>query len=306
MAFRIATFNVKDLFDATDDASRRHLEAKLTWLAGMVNRLNPDVLGLQEVGSAAVVSALMARVKGSAFAEPVIGTADARGIRNALVARVPILTSRVHTSDQLDFPRFHASDPPPFGSRVPLRRGIVHVRVDGGALGEVDILVAHFKSRHATSMTGADGVSVKASTARERAEGELRALVWRSSEALFVRGLVDQVMAERAGAKVAVVGDLNDGPESLVVKIVRGGLGDPGGLRPSAELVLAEQRYSILHSGNKGHIDHILVSESLRTRMVGATFLNDQLREHAAHDLSEGGAVPTADSDHAPLVAWFE
>ena len=304
MALRIATFNVKDLFDATDEASRRNLDLKLTWLAAMVKRLDPDVLGLQEVGSVAVVRELMARAFGGSFAEPLMGTRDARGIGNALVARVPILASRVHTSDQLEFPRFHASDPPPFGGRLPLRRGVVHARVDGGALGEIDVLVAHFKSRRATPMIGEDGAPVGATTARHRAEGELRALVWRASEALFVRGLVDQVAAERAYAKVAVVGDLNDGPESLVVKIVKGSSSDPGSLCASAELVDAQHRYSILHGGAKGHLDHILVSESLRAHTTGAMFLNDQLREHPS--VSEPGAPPTVDSDHAPLVACFE
>ena len=71
-----------------------------------------------------------------------------------------------------------------------------------------------------------------------------------------------------------------------------------------ADLVEAQRRYSIVHGGTKGHIDHILVSESLRARMIGATFLNDQLREHP--NVFEPGALPTADSDHAPLVAWFE
>lgn len=302
MALRIATFNVKDFFEATDDLSRRRLDAKVAWLAAMVTRLDADVLGLQEVGSAAVLAELTKRVEKFSYAEPVVGTADGRGIRNALISRVPILASGVFTSSLLDFPRFHASDPPPFGARLPLRRGVVHARVDAGALGQVDVLCAHFKSRHATPMTGEDGAPVLPTCERERAEGELRALLWRSAEALFVRGVADELIASRAGAKVVMLGDLNDTIDSLPVQIVQGKKGEPGRLASCAEVVPAERRFSILHNGGRNHIDHILASPALRARLRGAAFLNEELREHGHHQ-DENDA---RDSDHAPLVAWFD
>ena len=301
MGLRMATFNVKDFFEARDDASRRRLDARLAWLAGVVTRLDADILGLQEVGSAAVLAELTGSMGGGGYAEPVVGTADARGIRNVLLARVPILASRVHTADHLEFPRFHASDPPPFGTRLPLSRGIVHARVDAGPLGEVDVLVAHFKSGHATPMMNADGVFVPPATERERAEGKLRALAWRSAEALFVRGVVDDRMAAQPDVRLAVLGDLNDVPDSLPVRIVQGEKDRPASLSSCAEIVPVERRFSIVHRGIRGQIDHILVSSALRPRLTAAAFLNEHLREHGPLE----DEVDAVDSDHAPLVASF-
>ena len=148
MALTLATFNVKDLFDVPsgDAAGRAHLDAKLDNLARIVARADADLLALQEVGSAAVVRALATRLEGGGgYGEPVVGTADARGIRCAVLSRLPLVASKVHTADHLEFPRFVSSDPSPFRSRIPLRRGVVHVTVDAPSFGTLDLLVAHFE-----------------------------------------------------------------------------------------------------------------------------------------------------------------
>ena len=49
-------------------------------------------------------------------------------------------------------------------------------------------------------------------TSRAFAEGRLRSLVWRAAEALFVRGLVDDLLAADREGHIVVAGDLNDHP----------------------------------------------------------------------------------------------
>jgi endonuclease/exonuclease/phosphatase family metal-dependent hydrolase len=318
MPFSLVTYNVKDLFDVPTGSSRVNLDAKLAHLAGVLGRANADVVALQEVGSGKIVRELTSLVPALRYGEPIVGTADARGIRCAIVSRLPVLESQVHTADHLPFPAFVAGDPPPFGTRIPLRRGIVRARVDAGPLGAVDVLVAHFKSNRPLALREAAGDmrEMPLVTARDYAEAHLRSLVWRSAEALFVRGLVDGLLADDApGADraarsadapsgdrrhVIVAGDLNDHPTSAVVRVVTGG--GPLALRPCADVVPEAARFSILRYGEPQQIDHVLVTRLLRERLTAARFLNEGLRDHSDLGID---APPHPDSDHAPLLVSF-
>jgi predicted extracellular nuclease len=231
-----------------------------------------------------------------------VGTPDARGIRCALVSRLPVTTSRVHTAEALDFPVYQAGDPAPFGRRIPLRRGVVHARVEAEGIGPVDVLVAHFKSPRAVALRDASGREIEPRAAREAAEGMLRSLVWRAAEALHVRAIVDALLADHARALVAVVGDLNDVPGSVVVRALQGD-GD-GSLLDCAARVPTERRFSAIHAGARIQIDHVLASQPLYARLTAARFVNETLREHVVP--ADGEEHPTVDSDHAPLVVRFE
>jgi endonuclease/exonuclease/phosphatase family metal-dependent hydrolase len=308
--FTLATYNVLDLFEAlpNDARSRAHLDAKLAHLAGVLERANADVVALQEVGTAAVLRELTARVPALGYGEPIVGTADPRGIRCAILSRLPVLESFVYTAEYLTFPAFVVGDPPPFGTRIPLRRGIVRARVDVPSLGPVDVLSAHFKSNRSVPLRNASG-DIPPVTSRDYAEAHLRSNVWRAAEALFVRGIVDDLLAasapgvDRADAPsrhVAVAGDLNDHPASSVVRVVAGG--GPLELRPCADMVPEPSRFSILHQGKRQQIDHILVTSPLRQRLTSAQFLNDRLRDHGELGPND---PPLPESDHAPLVVSF-
>ncbi|HEY2514182.1 MAG TPA: endonuclease/exonuclease/phosphatase family protein, partial [Polyangiaceae bacterium] len=165
--FTVATYNVKDLFEAGSPfapAALRdpaiagpHVAAKLDSIARMLARAAADVVALQEVGSADVVRALAARLPQLGYGPPVMGTVDRRGIGCAILSRLPVLESGVHTAEALPFPAFVAGDPPPFGHRIPLRRGVPYARIDAGALGPVDVLVAHFKSNRGLPLLDAQG-----------------------------------------------------------------------------------------------------------------------------------------------------
>ena len=285
----------------------------------MVRRIDADVLALQEAGPPETLDRLLDALEHrGGYGPPIVGTADARGIRCALLTRVPVLRSEVHVTDALPFPVFHEGDPPPFGARLPLRRGIVHARIDAGAFGPIDLFVAHFKSRRPAPLRDAAGNAARglgSATPRERAESELRSLIWRSAEALYVRSKVDDVFAADPNAMAAVLGDFNDVAGSVPVNIVAGSGGSEriGELQSCAEVVPEGGRFSIIHRGNGMQIDHILVSAPLRARLKDAWILNDALREHSPVFAGNSGAagapcdaLPTIDSDHAPFVARFE
>ena len=341
MALSIATFNVKDLLEPRTDREREVLPAKLDFVARTLAACDADVVGLQEIGPPELLEAVLQRLPArGGYGEPIIGTADARGIRCALLSRVRVVEARVHTADALPFPVFREGDPPPFGDRIPLRRGVVHARVDAARLpglgaSTVDVLVVHFKSSRPVPARDAAGNELteagprgrQPARGRERSEAALRSLVWRAAEALHVRGLVDDVMARalaearlgesgesgKAGrAAVAVVGDLNDLPDSVPVRTVRGEPEGQGGagdeLLDCTSRLPVRERFSVLHDGRATQIDHVLASASLYARLEHAAFLNAGLRQHppvrGVHG-EELRAEPQVDSDHAPLVARF-
>lgn len=303
MSLRIATFNLKDFFLPRNDAERSAAPGKFANVAANLRRANADVVALQEVGEEQQLGRLVKDLADLGYGEPVVGTTDKRGIRCAILSRLPIQWSQVHTQKTLPFPRFIEGDTEPFVDRIPLRRGVVHVRVEAPHIGEVDVLTAHFKSNLPVRLRGADGREIEDTTTRGRAESAIRSLVQRAAEALYIRGLVDDIMKTSPDHAVCVLGDLNDQVDSLPVRILRG-YGMPGhdALRPVAELLHADQRFSCFHGNEKALIDHILVSERLFGYAKSYEIYNEDLRYHGPH---VEPIAPTEDSDHALCVATF-
>ncbi len=295
--FSLATFNVKDLFE---DALRVSApQSKLDEIASQLARADADVIALQEIASQEALREILKRMPGGAdYRHVVLALPDQRGIRNAIVSRLPFVHETVHIADELPFPIFREGDAQPFPKRIPLRRGVPHVRVDVPQVGLVAVLTAHFKSKLSAALVRPDGTKKEPVTEMERAEGDVRSLVLRAAEALFVRGLVDAALT--VTPNVALMGDLNDTFDSVPLQIVRGSV--DGMLHACAAIVPKEARFSTMHGGKKEQIDHILVSAQLRERLEAAAFQNEALRDHGPF---VPGVSPTADSDHALFVARF-
>lgn len=114
-------------------------------------------------------------------------------------------------------------------------------------------------------------------------------------EALFVRGLVDEILGAESSAAVCVLGDLNDVPGSVVLRVVQGE--GPGSLFAVAEKCPLPERFSVMHGGHRAQLDHIFVSDALVPHVKRAWFVQEGLRDHGMNP-----EPITSDSDHAPLV----
>jgi endonuclease/exonuclease/phosphatase family metal-dependent hydrolase len=240
---------------------------------------------------------------GAGLGEPFVGAADARGIRCALLSRLPLLDVRDHTAAALAFPAFAETDPAPFGTRIPLRRGVVHAVLEPPGMPRVHVFSAHFKSGLGVPLRGSGGVELPATTPRARSEALVRSLVWRAAEALHLRGLVDDALAASPSAQAIVAGDLNDVPESPVLGALRGD--GAGELFDCAARIPNERRFSVIQGGRGVQLDHVLVTAGLYAHVVGARFVNSRLRDHGSFVRREP-EPPSIDSDHAPLVVRFE
>jgi endonuclease/exonuclease/phosphatase family metal-dependent hydrolase len=303
MAWTVATFNVMNLLEPRDELERGRLGAKVDAIARTLLECDADVVALQEIGSSGLARALVAALPGAGYGKPFVGTADARGIRCALLSRLPVVDAREHTADALPFPTFGTEDPPPFGTRIPLRRGVVHALVEAPQVGRVHVLSAHFKSRVGVPLRDVGRAELPAKTTRERSEALVRSLVWRCAEALHVRGVIDEVLARTPEAHVVLAGDLNDVPESPVLGALRGD--GPGQLFDCASRIPVESRFSVIHEGRGVQLDHALATAALHARLASARFENADLRDHGPF-VPGVPEAPSVDSDHAPLVVRFE
>ena len=109
----------------------------------------------------------------------------------------------------------------------------------------------------------------------------------RTEQARAVAGFVEELMGAAPGARVVVLGDLNDFEGSEPLRVL-----EAAGLEDLVERVPLDRRYSYVYLGNSQVLDHILVSPALAT---GA----------AAEMVHVNAEFPDADraSDHDPVIA---
>ncbi len=332
MAFSIATFNVRDLFDDAvphvigqldrdgysvwaQKRARLLYARKLEAVAAMVARMDADVVAFQEIEGAHVLDALRVLLPQSKYLPAVVGAQDERGIACGILSRFPVSSTEVHRAGELSFPAFADGDSRPFAGRLRSRRGVLEATVtlpDGGSLG---LMVVHFKSARPVSRRDAAGEAIEPEGHYAAAEGAARATVLRLAEALHLRSLVEARLMRDARAQLAVLGDFNDGPQSVVVRSVAGDFAEAprgrgsdldvtaaleaGVLHACARAVPAASRHTIIVRGNAQQVDHLLVSRALWRRFRGARILNEDLRDSALDGRED------VESDHAPLVASF-
>lgn len=102
----------------------------------------------------------------------------------------------------------------------------------------------------------------------------------RKAQARAIRKFVDDLLAQDPGARVLVMGDLNDYEFSETLRLLEG-----GDLTNLVETLPPGERYSYVRLGNSQALDHVLVSQSLRDDAqfeilhVNAEFA-DQVSDH--------------------------
>ncbi|MCW5316596.1 endonuclease I [Nostoc sp. KVJ3] len=113
--------------------------------------------------------------------------------------------------------------------------------------------------------------------------------VKRVKQAEIVNEFVGQILEADPQAKVIVLGDLNDLPDSLPLKTLKGNI-----LENLTDSLPASDRFSFKFSGNLELIDHLLVSQNL-SRLA-------QPKIDIVH-VNVGFTKPV--SDHDPVIAAF-
>lgn len=236
---RLASWNLHNFFDERDDRysdqvfSHEQVEAKIANLAQAMAGIKADVIGLQEVENLPLLQRL-AHAAGYRYAVLVEGNDSQRGIDVALLSRTRLSGYRSHRKDAL-----------PYVEGGPLNghysRDCLEVHVDLGP--GLIVLVNHFKAKIGNARSSA-------SKRRSQAQGVAR--------------LVQLLHADNPGQDLAVVGDLNDTPESWALEPLE----SHSWLRDPLARLSLKARYTLEHRGDREAIDHIFLSPGAMARVV--------------------------------------
>ncbi|GIV75695.1 MAG: hypothetical protein KatS3mg050_0089 [Litorilinea sp.] len=145
---------------------------------------------------------------------------------------------------------------------------------------------------------------------KSKAGDETLNAAWRLEQARHVARLVQEITADEPGARVVVLGDLNDYYDSAPVRLVQ------AESRPSLvhayDFLPRQDRYTYIYNGASQVLDHILISPSLLEDFAGIQVIHmnadyptpaqerpDDLRHVSDHDpvllrLRPGGAANLA------------
>lgn len=304
---RLATFNVLNLarpglrfYDGIEPYTEAEYDAKISWLARQFDRLDADVIALQEVFSQDAVRDVMARSE--RYRDAVhIGFEPEPGKLTpsvALVTRLPLAGEPVK---HVELPR---------GLAVPLldlkeamtrfTRPVLQVPVLLAPGLALTVFVVHLKSKrpdYRTDDNETDPASVGAAV--------LRSMVRRGAEALGLRYLLTDFAAGRR-LPMMVMGDFNDVADAVPTQMVLGGGRGPNGhdermfecyRLQSRRDPLRDVGYTHVHDGNFETIDHVLVSEEFNPaskhalgEVLDVAYLNDHVIFRAP-ETSDHGAV---------------
>ncbi|MEV4443584.1 endonuclease/exonuclease/phosphatase family protein [Streptomyces sp. NPDC049577] len=311
----IGTWNLENLFrpgDLYGPKDEAAYAAKLKSLAGTVNRLAPDLLGLQEIGDPKALADLVDLLDGhwhTAWSRH----HDGRGIFVGFLSRLPLHT----VADTAEF----AHHVPPVQltddgrTTGAMSRGALAVRVEPAPGRTLQVAVCHLKSKLLTY----PGNRHSPKDEGERARYAAYALALRGAEAVTVRSLADELLAgDGRTHDVAVLGDLNDGPDAATTQILHGppgsqitadgsggfdrpDKGDAARLWNLAPLIPEKERFSRIHEGHPELIDHILVSHSLLERVEEVSAGAGERLPSVSQQPAERRDTPG--SDHAPVLA---
>ncbi|TDC52123.1 endonuclease [Jiangella ureilytica] len=311
----IGTWNLENLFRPGDEDGRppdqATYEVKLDALAGTVDRMAPDVLGLQEIGESVALDDLVARLAGD-WSAHVSANPDPRGIRVAVISRLPVEETEDLVAYADGVGPVRASDGGALSTEMGRGALRARVRTPGGDL--VDVVTCHLKSK----LLSYPGGRFNPRDEGERARYGAFALYRRSAEAATVRAWANSLLGGDGQRRSLVVcGDLNDEPAAATTQILLGpggseigtagektpDKGDAWRLWNTAPLIPEPRRYSRVYRGRGELIDHVLVSHELLQRLEKVDSLVDRGLPSVTDDPQARAAA--TDSDHAPVVATF-
>ncbi len=287
MNVSVATYNVKNLFmqrDITDAGRQRpKSERSLAALAESVERMDADVIALQELSSKETLEADLLSRRGLAEKYPHIAyvkSHDPRGINVGVISKYPINEVVSHKDEK--FPLVDGSGQTSF-SRDLLR---VDINTDDDPDTELSVYTTHSKSR------------------RPSDPGKINSDTQRISEGTAIRNIVEREMKEFPERLFVVTGDFNDSHNDASVKAIL----EPKGKErwvDSLEHLSEEDRKTWPANPNDTRFDsvqfdHIIFPESKRGQLISS----DKLRFNQSID-SDTRWVSSAASDHLPVIAHF-
>lgn len=270
-SFRIASYNVKNLFDNIDDPDKADEgtpakpAAEQKALAAVIDASEADVLSLQEVENLSSLTEFRDKY-GLAEEYPhvvLIEGNDRRGIDVALMSKYPINNVKSHADKVFDVP---GEQPRGF------LRDLLQADIDIPQYGPVRFFAAHLASK-----LGGD-----------------RADNMREAEATAARAIIKEEVRDFPGQKYVVMGDFNDSPDSKSVQTFLEKDKDDwsllDGFREQPEAVSYPTSEKTARKWGYKRIDQILLSPEM-----AATQVDQSVLKHAQSKVASDHWMVTAD-----------
>ena len=325
---RVGTFNVENLDDESDD-NNPPLKERIPVLRSDLNRLDADILCLQEVhsqkqiesnseDSGRILDALDSLLEGTKYATFNRVYTKRKNNRPyaernlVILSSFPIVNSRQYLNnfiDTLQYRKVTAIPPDDAASEVTWERPILYAEIDHPQLSTLHVIDLHLKSRLASNVKGQKEDRFTWNSAAGWAEGYFLSSIKRVGQALETRILIDDIFDGDENAKILVCGDFNAEPGEVPVKAICGKVENVNNPKLRSRVLIScskaiakSVRYTHLYLGNPNLLDHILISQSLLPCFNSARAFNENL-----HDESLPFAFDTKypESDHAAFLATF-
>jgi endonuclease/exonuclease/phosphatase family metal-dependent hydrolase len=321
---RLATFNVENLDLGPDPDAP--FEARVAVLRPALERLAADVLCLQEVNGQHVAGVperrlvalerLLQDTRYAAYHRAATTGPSGRGVASVhnlvTLSRFPIRQQREVRHDHVA-PLLHrfatgsakGGEPQVVGFDRPLL--IAEIELPGGRC--LTAINLHLRAPRASPVAGEKLDSVTWRTMGGWAEGYFLSSVKRTAQALELRLVVDEMLAQDSESLIAVAGDFNAEDRETPLRLAAGPEVETadGGPAPQSLIVLdraipADRRWSVLHRGRPLMPDHILASRALWRHFRGIEVHNEGLNDEAPTDRM----TTVLGSLHAPVAAELD
>lgn len=328
-SFIVTTWNVENLMQPNvDDVDKvRAFQRKLELLTKVIVQLNPDVIGLQEVGSEAALLALKQGVNNTYPYHAVSTFPDRRGIRVAFLSKWEI----VDQEDIVEFPEGPAlkiNGLMPDGtlkSYTRMGRGALRIQVKENGVA-IDVINTHLKSKLLSFSRPGGGSRFQPKDETERVQVAGIAVLRRTAEAVTVRSRINELLEGDASRPLILLGDLNDVPDAQTSLILNGPpgseIGTRGFSRPDvgddvrlfnlSPLIDEERRLSRVFRGKGELLDQILASVKLfpsagkKRKLPKVDSYVDFAEQLPSITEDPSKRRDKAAPDHAPVTAAFQ
>jgi predicted extracellular nuclease len=305
---RFATFNVCNLalpgmkyYEDQIPYSAEEYDAKISWIAQQLDRLDADVIGLQEIFSQQALADVLAKTQKYRNAQQ-LGfdpdpDADHLTPSVALITRLPVLSGA--TVFRV-LPHQLAITLPGVAHPVThFTRPILHAQIEAAPGLAVDVFVCHLKSKLPDYRNDLDD-----ELPDQTGIAMLRSLIRRGTDALGLRHLLSDIKQVQR-KPIVVMGDFNDVADAIPTQMVMGlgkyplnGIDDrlfESYRIQSRRDVLRDVGYTHIHDNSYETIDHILVSAEFNPaspsalgEVVEVMYLNDHMIFRQAYASDHG------------------
>lgn len=192
--FSVASYNVKNFRIKPSSKRAARPLAIRRLIAEAIALANPDIIGLQEIGSREALDSMHKELTtlGAFYPHQMLLPIADQDIQCAVLSRYPFIENR--SSAELPFLLY--------GKMFHVLRGIVEVDIEITKSFKITLLNVHLKSQVPTWY--ADETD------------------FRLAEAHVLRSRIDSLYQQNPNIHLVVLGDLNDHPDSHVIKRIKG------------------------------------------------------------------------------------